>query len=279
MSTTGTVLDSIIAGVRDDLAQRRRELPLRDLEQQVIEAAPARDALAALRGDGASVALIAEVKRSSPSKGRLSDIPDPAQLAAVYASHGARAISVLTEQRRFGGSLTDLDAVRARVEVPVLRKDFLVDPYQVLEARAHGADLVLLIVAALSDAQLNELYSLVRSLDMHALVEIHEPAELDRALAVDPTILGVNARDLRTLDVDAAGAARTLATVPPQVLAVGESAVARVDDVRAYAAHGADAVLVGEALVTAADPADAVTQFSRVPRTGRTRSTRGGGTV
>lgn len=269
MSTTGTVLDDIIRGVRIDLEERRRQLPLTELERAAAAAPAPRDALAALRGDGAHVSVIAEVKRSSPSKGALAEIPDPAVLAATYAGAGAAAVSVLTEQRRFRGSLTDLDAVRARVDIPVLRKDFLVDPYQVIEARAHGADLVLLIVAALSDAQLAELHGLARALGMHCLVEIHAPEELERALAIEPEILGVNARDLRTLEVDPVAAASTLARVPAGALAVGESAVAGVEDVRAYAAAGADAVLVGEALVTAGDPGRTIAEFTSVPRTGR----------
>ena len=233
MTRTGTVLDDIIVGVREDLEQRRRTVGSAELESLVCERGPALDAAASLRGDGSTLGLIAEVKRASPSKGALASIPAPAELAAIYEAGGAGAISVLTEQRRFHGSLADLDAVRARVDVPLLRKDFVVDPYQILEARAHGADLILLIVAALDDAQLRDLNALTAELGMQALVETHTAAELDRALAIDPAIVGVNARDLKTLDVDLARAAALLGQIPPQILAIGESAVADVADVEA----------------------------------------------
>ncbi|MCT1776110.1 indole-3-glycerol phosphate synthase TrpC [Brachybacterium sp. p3-SID957] len=269
MTRTGTVLDDIIVGVREDLEQRRRTVGSAELESLVCERGPALDAAASLRGDGSTLGLIAEVKRASPSKGALASIPAPAELAAIYEAGGAGAISVLTEQRRFHGSLADLDAVRARVDVPLLRKDFVVDPYQILEARAHGADLILLIVAALDDAQLRDLNALTAELGMQALVETHTAAELDRALAIDPAIVGVNARDLKTLDVDLARAAALLGQIPPQILAIGESAVADVADVEAYARAGADAVLVGEALVTSGDTLSTVQTFRDVARRGR----------
>ncbi|MGO1226828.1 indole-3-glycerol phosphate synthase TrpC [Brachybacterium sp. AOP42-C2-15] len=269
MTTTGTVLDEIIDGVREDLAPRRAAVPDVEIQRLARAAGPALDARASLRGDGTTMGLIAEVKRASPSKGALAEIPEPAELAAVYARAGASAISVLTEQRRFRGTLADLDAVRARVEVPVLRKDFVVEPYQVFEARAHGADLVLLIVAALDDAQLRELYELIMELGMQALVEVHTDQELDRALALGADIIGVNARNLKDLSVDLGRAADLLRRIPAGPLAIGESAVLSVADVEAYAAAGADAVLVGEALVTSGDPAAAVTSYRQVARRGR----------
>ena len=269
MTLTGTVLDEIIVGVREDLAARRAEVPLAAVEERAAATAPARDARASLEGDGTTMGLIAEVKRRSPSKGALSDIPEPAVLAAAYAGAGASAISVLTEERRFGGTLADLDAVRARVDVPVLRKDFVVDPYQVTEARAHGADLVLLIVAALDDALLRDLHDQITGLGMQALVETHTEEEVERALALGADIVGVNARNLRTLDVDLDRAAALLRRIPAGPLAIGESAVAGVADVEAYAAAGADAVLVGEALVTTDDPAREAAAFRAVARRGR----------
>src|SRR5699024_10325349 len=202
VTITGTVLDEIIVGVREDLAPRRAAVPDAEIARLAAGAPAPLDALAHLRGDGTTMGLIAEVKRSSPSKGALAEIPEPAELAAVYADSGASAISVLTEQRRFRGTLADLDAVRARVDVPVLRKDFVVEPYQVLEARAHGADIVLLIVAALDDAQLRDLYALTGELGMQALVETHTAPELERALALGPDLIGVNARNLKDLTVD-----------------------------------------------------------------------------
>ena len=269
MTTTGTVLDEIIVGVREDLAPRRAAVPDAEIERLARAAAPALDARASLVGEGTTMGLIAEVKRSSPSKGVLAEIPEPAELAATYASAGASAISVLTEQRRFRGTLADLDAVRARVDVPVLRKDFVVEPYQVLEARAHGADLVLLIVAALDDVQLRELHDLATELGMQALVETHTHGELERALALEADIIGVNARNLKDLTVDLGRAADLLARIPAGPLAIGESAVASAADVEAYAAAGADAVLVGEALVTSGDPAGEAASYRRVARRGR----------
>jgi len=270
--TTGTVLDDIIEGVREDLARRREAVPEAEMLRRAREATPALDARAFLESDGTTMGLIAEVKRSSPSKGALAEIPEPAELAATYAGSGASAISVLTEERRFRGTLADLDAVRERVRVPVLRKDFVVEPYQVLEARAHGADLVLLIVAALDDETLRSLYQLIHEHGMQALVETHTEEELERALALGADLIGVNARNLKDLSVDLDRAAALLARIPVGPLAIGESAVASVADVEAYAAAGADAVLVGEALVTSGDPAASVASFRGVARRGRPRT-------
>ena len=195
-----SVLDDIVAGVRADLAEREQQTGLPDLRAALADVDPPRDPMPHLRAPGSSV--IAEVKRRSPSKGDLADIPDPAELAGQYAAGGAAAISVLTEQRRFGGSLDDLRAVRAAVDVPVLRKDFIVTSYQVWEARAHGADAVLLIVAALEQEALVSLVERVQSLGMTALVEVHDEAEVERAVDAGARVIGVNTRDLKTLDVD-----------------------------------------------------------------------------
>ncbi len=251
-----TVLDDIIAGVRDDLAAREASVPFAEIVRAAERAPAARDGEAALRRPG--LALIAEVKRASPSRGPLAEIGDPAALAAAYAAGGASAISVLTERRRFGGSLADLDVVRAAVDLPVLRKDFMVSGYQVHEARAHGADIVLLIVAALSQAELASMLTLTRSLGMTALVEVHDEGELERAVDAGARVLGVNARNLKTLDVDPGTFARLAPLVPDGCVRVAESGVRGPEDARAYAAQGADAVLVGEALVTGGDPAGAV---------------------
>lgn len=254
-----TVLDQIIEGVRADLAERRAALPLDGVRERAADAPSPRDALRRLRTEGLHV--IAEVKRSSPSKGALAAIADPAGLAADYAEGGASVISVLTEGRRFGGSLADLDAVRARVDVPVLRKDFVVDPYQVWEARAHGADMVLLIVAALEQEVLVSLLERVESLGMHALVEVHDEPELHRAVTAGARILGVNNRNLKTLEVDRSTFASLAPLVPEGVVRVAESGVRGPLDVMAFAEAGADAVLVGEALVTGASPRDAVAEL------------------
>ena len=247
-----TVLDEIIAGVREDLAQRERRTSIADVEAAVLAARPAIDAEAVLRGPGLS--LIAEVKRASPSKGALASITDPAALAADYEAGGATAISVLTEKRRFSGSLDDLDAVRAAVRIPVLRKDFMVTDYQLWEARAHGADLVLLIVAALEQSALVRMQDLARSLGMTALVEVHDEQEAARAVDAGASVIGVNARNLKTLDVDPGTFARLVPLIPDTCVRVAESGVRGPEDAARYAAQGAHAVLVGEALVIGGDP-------------------------
>lgn len=255
-----TVLDGIIGGVREDLAVRRAATPAPALESQLSQAPPALDPMPGIRyAEG--VAVIAEVKRSSPSKGALAAIPSPGDLARAYADGGAAAISVLTEQRRFGGSLADLDTVRAAVGVPVLRKDFIVDGYQLTEARVHGADLVLLIVAALGDAQLRDLHDQATDLGMTCLVEVHDAAELERALALGPRLVGINARNLKTLEVDPRTVTDLLPRVPAEVVAVAESGVTGPADVASYVDAGAGAVLVGEALVRHGDPAAAIRSF------------------
>lgn len=247
-----TVLDEIIAGVREDLAGRQAAVSL-DAVRRLAEGAPAPlDAEGALRRPGLS--LIAEVKRASPSKGSLAAIPDPAALAARYEAGGAAAVSVLTEERRFGGSLTDLDAVRAAVRIPVLRKDFMVTDYQIWEARAHGADLVLLIVAALEQHDLCRMQDLARSLGMTALVEVHDEAETRRAVDAGASVIGVNARNLKTLDVDPDVFGRLAPLIPDSCVRVAESGIRGPQDAARCAAQGAHAVLVGEALVVGGDP-------------------------
>jgi indole-3-glycerol phosphate synthase len=251
-----TVLDEIIEGVRADLAEREAGTPLERLRAAVERTPPALDPLPALRATPVSV--IAEVKRRSPSKGDLATIPDPAELAARYEAGGAAVISVLTEQRRFGGTLQDLRDVRARVSIPVLRKDFVVTRYQLWEARAAGADLVLLIVAALEQPLLEELHAEAVALGMTPLVEVHDEDEVERALAAGATVVGVNARNLKTLDVDRDTFARVAPLVPETVVRVAESGIRGAADVAAVVGQGADAVLVGEALVTGADPESVV---------------------
>jgi indole-3-glycerol phosphate synthase len=268
-----SVLDDIVSGVREDVAARQAATPLAEVQAAARDARPARDALAALRAPG--VGVIAEVKRRSPSKGALAEITDPAALAVQYAAGGARVISVLTEGRRFGGSHADLAAVRAAVDVPVLNKDFIVSSYQVHEARAHGADLVLLIVAALDQPVLTGLLERIESLGMTALVEVHSEAEADRALSAGASVIGVNARDLTTLTVDRNTFERIAPGLPSDVVKIAESGVRGPHDLISYAAAGADAVLVGEGLVTAGDArqavADLVTAGSHpaTPRTAR----------
>jgi len=250
------VLEAILEGVREDLAAREAVVPLAQVKVSAAAARPPLPVLSILREPG--VGVIAEVKRSSPSKGQLASISDPAALAVAYAAGGARAISVLTEGRRFGGSLADLDAVRAAVQIPVLRKDFIVSPYQIHEARAHGADMVLLIVAALAQPVLHGLLERIESLGMTALVEVHTEAEADRALLAGAKVIGVNARDLTTLDVDRDVFARIAPGLPSDIVTIAESGVRDRADLLAYAGAGAHAVLVGEGLVTSGDPRAAV---------------------
>ena len=249
-----SVLDDIIAGVRQDLKEREDRVPLARIKEMETQVPEAKDALGALRGRDGAVKIISEVKRSSPSKGALAAIPDPAALASTYEAGGASVISVLTEQRRLNGSLADLDAVRAAVVIPILRQDFIVTPYQIHEARAHGADLVLLIVAALEQNVLVSLLERTRSLGMEALVETHSRLEALRAMEAGASIIGVNARNLKTLEVDRSTVEQVIDVIPQDVVAVAESGVANAHDVFEYAKWGADAVLVGEALVTSGDP-------------------------
>jgi indole-3-glycerol phosphate synthase len=250
------VLDEILDGVRADLAERQRRVSLDQLKEMASRVPSPRDATAALKSDGVSV--IAEVKRASPSRGAMAEIADPAALAADYEAGGARVISVLTEPRRFGGSLADLTAVRKVVQVPVLRKDFVVSSYQLWEARAHGADLVLLIVAALEQTVLVSLVERATSIGLVPLVEVHAEGELDRALDAGARVIGVNARDLTTLQLDRGVISSLIPRIPDGIVKVAESGVRGPHDLLAYAAAGADAVLVGESLVTGKDPRGAV---------------------
>jgi indole-3-glycerol phosphate synthase len=251
-----SVLGDILVGVREDLAIREAATPLAELKALAERQPAPRDAMAALRAPG--VGVIAEVKRASPSRGRLAAIDDPAALAREYAEGGARIVSVLTEGRRFNGSLEDFDAVRSAVDVPLLRKDFVVSSYQVHEARAHGADVVLLIVAALEQNALVSLVERVESLGMLPLVEVHDETEADRALAADAKVIGVNARNLKTLEVDRSVFERIAPGLPSHVVKVAESGVRDTHDLIGYAAAGADAVLVGEGLITKDSPRQAV---------------------
>jgi indole-3-glycerol phosphate synthase len=252
-----SVLDSIISGVREEVARRAAEQPLDEVKRVAARRPSARNGLAALTAHS-GVKVIAEVKRASPSRGPLATIEDPAALAVAYESGGASVISVLTEPRRFGGSLADLRAVVAAVDVPVLCKDFVVTPYQVWEARAAGADLVLLIVMALEQPALISLLERIESLGMTALVECHEVSDIPRAVDAGAKIIGVNARDLRTLDVDRSTFGRLAPHIPDGIVRVAESGVRGPHDVMDYARVGADAVLVGETLVTGRDPRSTV---------------------
>lgn len=254
------MLADLVAGALQDASDRRAALSLAEVEAAALAAPAPVDAIAALRPRDA-VHIIAEIKRASPSRGSLAEIPDPSSLAVSYEAGGASAISVLTEGRRFGGSLDDLRAVRAVTALPVLRKDFIADPYQVFEARAAGADLALLIVAALDQPTLASLFALIGELGMTALVETHSAEELSRAVDLGAGLIGVNARDLSTFELDQDLFGRLADSIPSGVTRVAESAVRTPADVAHYRRAGADAVLVGEALVTGGDPAGTLREF------------------
>ncbi|MGV8908231.1 MAG: indole-3-glycerol phosphate synthase TrpC [Propionicimonas sp.] len=257
-----TVLDEIIAGVVEDLEIRRSVRPLGEVMSIVAQLPPALDPLPALRAPGLSV--IAEVKRASPSKGALADIPDPAGLARAYAAGGAAAISVLTESRRFGGSLADLAAVRTAVATPLLRKDFVVTDYQLWEGRAAGADLALLIVAALNQTQLTGFLALADQLGLTCLVETHTTEEVRRALDAGARLVGVNNRNLKTLEVNLSHFEGMAETIGDAAVKVAESGILSVQDAIRMRTAGADAVLVGELLVRHGDPAAAVAALRAV---------------
>lgn len=261
---TDTILDRILANTAQEVAGRKEQFPLADLIRMASQVSPPCDMLAAL--DRETVALIAEIKHASPSKGVLIEPFDPVALATLYESNGAAAISVLTDAAFFGGSLNDLSAVRRSVRLPVLRKDFVIDPYQVYEGRVAGADAVLLIVAALTDGQLAELYSLIRALHMTPLVEVHNEHELERALRLNPPLLGVNNRNLKTFEVNLETSARLAKLIPAETVLVVESGIHSMLDVQRAAAMGACAVLVGESLVCAPDIAAQVRMLSSQAR-------------
>ncbi len=247
-----SVLDELVAGALEDKCDRERVTSLEELKARVALAPAPLDAKRWLRRpDG--IPVIAEIKRASPSKGHLIDIEDPATLARQYEQGGASAISVLTEGRRFLGSLDDVDAVRAAVHIPVLRKDFITTDYQIWEARAHGADIVLLIVAALDDTQLAHLLKLTHELGMTALVETHTREEIERAIAAGARVIGINARNLKDLRVDVGKYTELASNLPEDVIKVAESGVFGAVEVEDYARAGADAVLVGEGVATADD--------------------------
>ena len=256
------VLSAILAETTARMAERAPETG--EWERLAARAQPAPPFAAALKR--ATVAVIAEVKRKSPSAGAIREGADAIELARTYAEAGAAALSVLTEPNHFGGSLEDLMQVARSVRLPTLRKDFIVDPIQVYEAKAAGASAILLIVRALSDEKLQSLAALARNIGLDTLVEVHAPNELPRALSAEPSVIGVNARDLETLVVDPAGVAAVLAAVPPGIPAVAESGLKTRADVERAAGQGADAVLVGTALAGASDPGAALKELMGVTR-------------
>ena len=256
------MLEKLFAGALEDSLLREALVSTSQLEQEISVMPAALDPWAFLYSED-SIKVIAEIKRASPSRGQLAEIPDPSALAFDYESGGAGAISVLTEQHGFKGSMKDMDSVRRAVEIPVLRKDFISTEYQVLESRAHGADMVLLIVAGLEPKRLVQLLRLIEDLGMEALVETHNEQEILFASEVSAKYIGINARDLQTFETDRELFSNLAHLAPARSLKIAESAVRSVSDVEAYADSGADAVLVGEALVTG-DPVSLLREFSSV---------------
>jgi indole-3-glycerol phosphate synthase len=250
-----TVLEEIVRRKKDEVAQSRARVEEAELRSKCADRSSGRSLFGVLSFAGGPIRVIAEVKRASPSAGEIGKIADPAALARAYVRGGAAAISVLTDGPSFGGSLDDLKTVRAAVDVPVLRKDFIVDDYQLIEARAAGADAVLLIVAALSSRQLKELHEAARAVGLECLVEIHAESELEQALAVGAQIIGVNNRDLHTLKVDVATSERLIPRIDPRRKAVAESGILGPEEAKRLRAAGAANLLIGEALVRAKDPA------------------------
>jgi indole-3-glycerol phosphate synthase len=251
-ASTNTVLDRILGETRAELERRKHRLPTAQLQARALTGPEPRGFQAALLGPG--VAVIAEFKRRSPSAGALREQPDLHAIVDAYRLGGASALSVLTEGPNFYGSLDDLAAARARCALPVLRKDFVVDPYQLHEARAAGADAVLLIVAALPQGELVALHGLARELGLDVLAEVHDPSELDRALDAGAELIGVNNRDLRDFSVDMRRTFALLEHMPQQATVVSESGIAAPHQLRELGEAGVDAVLVGEALMRSADP-------------------------
>ena len=257
LMSDSNVLTSIIEGVIEDV--EKRKVPISQLKEQLANAPKLRNAYAALNKDG--MRLIAEIKRSSPSKGDLSAIENPVSLANDYQSGGADLISVLTEERRFKGNIADLIAVRSAVDIPVLRKDFIVTEFQVYESRVLGADLMLLIVAGLSKSQLVDFYQLATELGMDVLVEVHDLAEAEIAVDIGSKIIGVNCRNLKTLEVNDKNFELILPQLPASVLKVAESGISTRDQVLSVQELGAKAVLIGETLVKTGNPVHTIKEL------------------
>jgi indole-3-glycerol phosphate synthase len=262
-----TVLDDIIKGVREDLEERKTLTSLANIidQSRAVTTGGAIDVMNHFKKG--EFGVIAEIKRSSPSKGVLAEIASPAELAKSYQAGGACAISVLTEARRFNGSLADLAAVRSAVTIPILRKEFIVDSYQIYEARAFGADIILLIVAALSDEEILEFSTLTHELGMRTLIEVHDGEEIGRVLnlskqgALDIDLLGINARNLKTLEINPESFAALAPLVPATIPLIAESGISNSAEVGALSARGASGILVGEALVKDGNPAATIQEF------------------
>lgn len=264
MRSRGKILDEIMKHHRERLPKVMREIPLENVRAFAAVAPPALDFYAALKKPG--VSLIAECKKASPSKGLIAPKYDAVSLATTYEKAGASAISVLTDARHFQGSLEDMRDVKETVKIPVLRKDFIFDEYQVYESRTAGADAILLIAAVLGDSEIKNLLALTHKLGMNALIEVHTEEELERMLALSPRIIGINNRNLQTFEVDFENTARLRQMIPDEVVVVGESGLKTAANVKQMRDIGVDAILVGETLVRSKETAETVHNFVRAGR-------------
>jgi indole-3-glycerol phosphate synthase len=247
------ILDEIIENKTSEVEISKTSLPLEQIQEQIKDALPSRNFFDAINPKG-ELKIISEVKHASPSKGVFREDFDPVQIAKSYSRGGASAISVLTDEKYFRGSLSFLKNIRAEVDTPLLRKDFIVDPYQVYEARLFGADAILLIVAALDQTSLSELLELTHSLQMNAIVEVHDENELDRALEADARIIGINNRDLRTFDVDLNVSINLSKKVPEDKIVIAESGIGSIEDIDRLRGEGIHVFLIGETFMKAPDP-------------------------
>jgi indole-3-glycerol phosphate synthase len=260
------ILASIVERKRVEVEQRKAETPLAALEERVSGSAPSRSLYAAMGDSGGETRVVAEIKRASPSRGTIKSELDSAEQARLYAGSGASGISVLTDGEGFGGSLDDLVAVRQAVELPVLRKDFIIDPYQLVEARASGADAILLIVGALDEDRLTNLHAIAYELNLEALVEVHDESELDRARSLlGCSLIGINNRDLATFDIDLGVSERLAPEVAPPIRVISESGISSADDIRRLRESGITNFLVGEALVASNDAGGLLRQLRGAP--------------
>ncbi len=265
ITSAESFLSRIVSHKRDELAHAQKKLPLTTLQQMAQKQPAPRDFRAALNG-GENLAVIAEIKKSSPSTGVLREDFNPVVLAKSYAAHGAAALSILTDEKFFGGNLENLQKARTICALPILRKDFILHPYQIWEARAFGADAILLIVAILDRSQLFELLLAVAETGMQALVEVHNEAELDRALLAGVNLIGINNRNLQTFEVTLETTERLSKLTPASCVRVAESGIKSRRDVERMAACGVDAILVGSHLMYQADPGQALVELTGVPR-------------
>ncbi|NIT14284.1 MAG: indole-3-glycerol phosphate synthase TrpC [Candidatus Dadabacteria bacterium] len=258
------ILDDILQNKKIEVQEAKTILPFDELKCKVKNCPAPKDFYSALCSKNGEIRIIAEIKKASPSKGILSADFNPQKIASLYESSGADAISVLTDSKFFKGSLDDLRAVRNTVDLPLLRKDFMIEPYQLYEAKYYGADAVLLIVAALGYEQLAELKSTAQSLGLHALVEVHNVKELETALSLNSDIIGINNRDLKTFDVSLQTSVELSRYIPDDILIISESGIQSPEDIKSLKSHGISSFLIGESLMKSEDPGDKIKELKKL---------------